>query len=198
MRSDNISDKSNRSVFTTLGARNYALEEREKDDFYATEPKAVEMLLEKEKFNSNILEPACGMGHIANVLLQHKYDVTSFDIVDRGYGNVANFFDIDVWNGDIVTNPPYKEALKFVQHAINIVQNGAKVAMFLRLLFLESRVRGKFFQKCPPKIVYVSSKRLTCAKNGDFENYNTYAVAFAWFVWEKGYTGKTVVDWINL
>lgn len=194
-----IIDNLNKSILTTLGARNYALEEREKDDFYATEPKAVEMLLEKEKFNSNILEPACGMGHIANVLLQHKYDVTSFDIVDRGYGNVADFFNIDVWNGDIVTNPPYKEALKFVQHAIDIVQNGAKVAMFLRLLFLESKARGEFFQKYPPKIVYVSSKRLTCAKNGDFERYrHSNAQAYAWFVWEKGYSGKTVVDWINL
>lgn len=72
--------------------------------------------------------------------------------------------------------------------------------MFLRLLFLESKSRGEFFKKYPPKVVYVSSKRLTCAKNGNFERYRHYsnAQAFAWFVWEGGYRGKAVLDWINL
>lgn len=34
------------SIFTTLGASNHALEEREQHDYYATDPKAVELLLE--------------------------------------------------------------------------------------------------------------------------------------------------------
>ena len=34
----------------------------EANDYYATEPKAVEILLEKEKFNKYIWEPACGGG----------------------------------------------------------------------------------------------------------------------------------------
>ena len=33
------------SVYLTLGARNYAQEERQKDDYYATEPKALDALL---------------------------------------------------------------------------------------------------------------------------------------------------------
>lgn len=40
-----------RSSHATLGARNYALNEREENDFYATEPKALELLLERETFN---------------------------------------------------------------------------------------------------------------------------------------------------
>ena len=69
--------------------------------------------------------------------------------------------------------------------------------MFLRLLFLESQSRRKLFEKQPPKTVYVFSKRVNCAKNGDFVTYDSSAVAYAWFVWEKGYTGETVVKWIN-
>lgn len=189
----------NKSLFRNLGATNHSETIRQVNDFYATEPKAVEMLLEKEKFNPIILEPACGMGHIANVLLQHKYDVTSCDIINRGYGYVADFFDVGAWYGDIITNPPYKEALKFVKHAIDIVQDGAKVAMLLRLQFLEGKERGKFFMEKPPARIYVASGRLNVAKNGEFEKYKkANAMAFAWFVWEKGYTGKPTIDWINV
>lgn len=133
------------------------------------------------------------------MLKKHGYNVFSQDLIDRGYGVVRDFFCETYWYGDIITNPPYKQALKFVEHALSIVKDGAKVAMFLRLLFLESKTRGEFFKKFPPKTVYVSSRRLTCAKNGDFERYrHSNAQAYAWFVWEKRYKGKAVLDWINL
>lgn len=35
------------NILKTIGARNDALEDRQINDFYATEPKAVELLLEK-------------------------------------------------------------------------------------------------------------------------------------------------------
>ena len=69
--------------------------------------------------------------------------------------------------------------------------------MFLRLQFLEGKERREFFRSFPPKVVYVFSYRITCAANGDFENArNNTAVAYAWFVWEKGYKGDTVVKWL--
>lgn len=43
----------------------------------------------------------------------------------------------------------------------------------------------------------MSSARLNCAKNGDFDAYKSSAMAYAWFVWEKGFTGKPVIEWIN-
>lgn len=51
--------------------------------------------------------------------------------------------------------------------------------MFLKVTFLEGKARKKMFQENPPKYVYVSSSRLACAKNGDFETYNGGAVAYA-------------------
>ena len=33
--------------------------------------------------------------------------------------------------------------------------------------------------------------------NGDFDVLNGSATAYAWFVWEKGYKGETVVKWFN-
>ena len=189
------------SVHATLGSRNVATQERVEHDYYATEPAAVEMLLELERFGPTIWEPACGQGHISKVLEKHGYTVISSDLVDRGYGLGGIDFLQRQETGagvDIITNPPYKYGMEFVENALAVVGNGHKVAMFLKLQFLEGKSRGKLFEKLPPKTVYVSRSRLRCARNGDFEEAtNSTAVAYCWFVWEKGYAGDTVIKWFN-
>ena len=127
------------------------------------------------------------------------YNVRSTDLIDRGFGiGEIDFLEqTEIWDGDIVTNPPYKLAKEFVEHAIEIVSTGNKVCMFLKLTFLEGKARKSLFEKYPPKIVYVSSSRLKCAKNGNFEEKDGTAVAYAWYVWEKGYTGPTIIKWFN-
>ena len=184
--------------FRVLGSTSLTGADREVNDFYATEPKAVELLLEQEKFGDYILEPCCGKKHITQVLEDAGYKVKSSDLIDRGVGaEVKDFFEITEWSGDIVSNPPYGKALEFVEHSLNIVQDGAKVAMFLKILFLEGQKRRKFFEQHPPKYVYVASGILSCAKNADFEKYPSSAVCYAWFVWEKGFKGEPIIRWIN-
>lgn len=187
------------SVFKTLGASSHADHERQSDDYYATEPKATEWLCRLEQFEGRILEPSCGEGHMSEVLKKAGYEVVSRDLVDRGYGEVADFLAIDnqVWDGNIVTNPPYKYAQQFVEKALSIIPEGKKVAMFLKLQFLEGKARRSLFRSSPPIRVWISSSRLKCAMNGDFEAYGSSAVAYAWFVWEKGYKGETTVKWFN-
>lgn len=175
---------------------NLRSKDAEANDYYATEPKAVELLLEQETFQKQILEPACGEGHISEVLKAHGYEVISTDLIDRGYGEVQDFFQYTHLEGiDIITNPPYKYAKEFVEHALNIVAEGHKVAMFLKLTFLEGQGRRNLFHTTPPQTVYVSSARLQCGKNGDFSG--TSMVAYAWFVWKKGHYGPTNIKWIN-
>lgn len=180
-----------RSAHVMLGARNFAQNEREKNDYYATDPKAVELLLEQEEFSPKIWEPACGEGHMSEVLKAHGYDVISTDLIDRGYGRgEVDFLQTkeDNVNVDIITNPPYKFAKEFVEKALNTVAPGRKVAMFLKIQFLEGKARRKLFDAHPPQTVYVSSGRLRCAMGGDFEKYaNSNAICYAWFVWCRGY-----------
>lgn len=64
---------------------NLRRKDAEEHDYYATEPKAVELLLEQETFCPYIWEPACGEGHISKVLARHGYNVHSTDLVYRGY-----------------------------------------------------------------------------------------------------------------
>lgn len=188
------------SIFKTLGASSHTEKEREENDFYATEPKAIDLLCQVEKFHEWILEPACGQGHLSKRLIENGYQVYSSDLIDRGYGMQYDFFETSSWHGDIITNPPYKFAKEFIEKSLSIIPNGNKVAMFLKLQFMEGKARKELFKCHPPKTIYVSSSRLLCAKNADFEGMiagGGSAVAYAWYVWEKGYSGKTVVEWIN-
>lgn len=177
----------------------------EQNDYYATEPKAVELLLQNETFNHNIWECACGAGHISKVLSDEGYDVKSSDIIDRGYPEteIIDFLQFNEshyeggkFAGDIITNPPYKYAKEFVEKAIEVVEDSAKIAMFLKLTFLEGKARRKMFDLYPPKTVYVFSSRVCCGKNGEFRSTEN-AVAYAWFIWEKGFEGDPVIKWIN-
>ena len=189
----------NSSTFRTLGASNHTDRERQKEDYYATEPKATEWLCKLERFEGRILEPSCGEGHMSKVLEAAGYEVVSRDIIDRGYGEVADFLAIDnqKWDGNIVTNPPYKYAQQFVEKALSIIPEGKKVAMFLKLQFLEGKARRELFRSFPPSRVWVSSSRIKCAMNGEFDKYGSSAAAYAWFILEKGYHGATTVKWFN-
>ena len=187
------------STWVTLGASNHSLGERQKEDYYATEPAATDWLCKLETFTNPILEPSCGEGHISKQLIKHGYDVVSRDLVDRGYGEVKDFlfFKNEQWGGDIVTNPPYVTAQEFVEQALSMIQEGHKVAMFLKLTFLEGKQRAKLFKENPPIRIWVSSSRLKCAKNGDFDQFKSSATAYAWFIWEKGYKGYPEIRWFN-
>ena len=55
------------SVFKTLAASNHSGSERQPENYYATEPRAAELLLENESFDAPIGECACGEKHLSNV-----------------------------------------------------------------------------------------------------------------------------------
>jgi len=182
-------------AFLTNGVNR--LNNRAEHDYYATDPRAVKLLFELEKFHHKIWEPACGEGHLSKEIRKHGYEVRESDIVDRMDNEVSDFLKCDgIWNGDIITNPPYNKAKEFVYKALDIIPDGYKAAMFLKLTFLEGKARRKLFEYHPPKKIYVSSSRLSCAKNGDFSHAQT-AMALGWFIWERGYLGETIIDWFN-
>lgn len=187
-----------KAAIAGIAPSNHSLKNRESDDFYATDPKAVDMLCNLEKFSQTILEPACGQGHIAKALEARGYKVLAYDLIDRGYGTTGiDFltFDRQNVNADVITNPPYKLAQEFVEKAMDVVASGHKVAMFLKLTFLETAKRRELFKKYPPKTVYVASQRIACWPNGKPTAQSM--VCYAWFVWEKGFSGDTVLKWFN-
>jgi len=177
--------------------KDHTTNNREEHDYYATDPKALELLLDLEPINKNVWECACGEGHLAKVFENHGFNVKATDLIDRGYGvGGIDFLKCDErFDGDIVTNPPYRYAREFVEHALDLIGNGNKVIMFLKITWLEGKERRKLFEKFPPKTIYVASGRLHCGKNGVFVKNNI--ACYAWYVWEKGFNGEPVVRWFN-
>ena len=190
-----------KSDFITIGASAHSDDVREENDFYATDPKALELFLDQSDITlKNVWECACGQGHLAEILNKRGLLGRASDLIDRGYGQTeSNFFYYsDIWDGDILTNPPYNDALKFCKHALDCVDVGSKVIMLMRIQFLEGKKRKTFLQENPPKYIYVSSSRLLLAKNADFIKYNTpSANCYAWYVWEKGFKGESILRWFN-
>ena len=188
--------KKSANVYTTLGASNHATGERAQYDLYCTHPKAVEELLKLEQFSPQIWEPCDGLGHISDTLIANGYYVRRSDITTRGRDiEQLDFliYDGKEWQGDIITNPPYSCATDMVRKALSVVADGCKVAMWLRILFLESKHRQDLFKAFPPKRIWVSSSRIPCSDRDG--NFRGSAQGYAWYLWQKGYKGETIINW---
>lgn len=205
-----------KSTFTTLGASNHTDHPRALHDYYATDPQAIDFLLEVETFDGAVWENCCGEGHLSKRMLKCGLEVVSTDLIDRGYGTGGvDFFECTkALAGNIITNPPYAYAQAWVEHSLELLPECGKLALFLPLTFLETAERKKMFMKTPPVRVHVFSGRILCGMNGNFYELDkdgnvvykkdgtpkrmSSAKAYAWFVWEKSnYSNKPTIDWLN-
>lgn len=191
------------SVYKIIGASNHAVDgERQEEDFYATSPSVLDLFSKFYDIPKNILECSAGAGHLSEKLKEFGCNVTSWDIVDRGYplDKVCDFLqqtELPANCDCILSNPPYSQAMSFVLHSLELLPNNGQCIMFLKTTFLEGKERlEKLFGKYPPKYIYVFSQRQICAKNGIFENVKSSAVSYSFFVWVKGSTSEPIVRWI--
>jgi hypothetical protein len=193
--SENCGIKESKALSIVGSSRNNG--ERESEDFYPTPAYAVEELLKRETFEGGIWECACGEGDISEVLKKHGYNVMSTDLIYRNYGTATIDFlqNNSGYADNIITNPPYKYALEFVEQAKK--QSKYKIAMFLKTVFLESERRYQMFQdkKFPLKCMYQFSKRVSLYKSG-IKMKNSGMISYAWYVWDKEYSGKPIIEWI--
>ncbi len=173
--------------------------ERETHDFYPTWPAATRSLIAVEPFAGSIWEPACGDGAMSRVLEAAGHEVISTDLVDRGFGDGDCDFLME-WKPrapNIVTNPPFRWAQQFVDRALQLTTG--KVALFLRLAFLEGQERGRWLPSTPLARVWIMSRRVPIAKgrlpNSDEQGGGV--IAFAWFVWEHGHSAPPSIGWLD-
>ena len=182
---------------------------RVENDYYATNPKAVTMLLNEYDFHANtILEPCVGGGHIVNAVndfFVNKRDITCLDLVDRGYPNTI-VQDFLTWKTDkkfegIITNPPFSLAQEFVEKGMELLTDNGQMAMFLKIQFLEGQKRKELFEKYPPKCIYVFRNRMATWNNGLEKDPKTgkrwaTTMCHAWFIWEKGSKSEPIIRWL--
>jgi len=187
-----------RAVRAQVGASQEGLDKAPLD-FFVTHPSSVETLLRVEKFPGVVWEPVCGDGTMARTLElgDGVARVAASDVADRGFGFRRDFLKTTMLFGGvnhIVTNPPFELADQFVRHALRLGPPG-KVAMFLRLAFLEGSRRGEtIFRTHPPSRVWVFSRRQALRRNGG--EWQSGLIAFAWYVWDRGSSGPTTLGWL--
>jgi len=172
---------------------------KDSKEFYQTPVWAIEALLDRQIFHGKIWEPACGNGAISKVLNSWNYnEVISTDLNDYGYGisgldflgpEITDHYKIE----NIITNPPFSLFDKFLIQGLKF--STEKLALFGKLAFLEGIKRKSIYLQHPPKVVYVFSKRVKLEREGQTYK-NGGMMAFAWFVWDHAYNGKTTIEWI--
>jgi hypothetical protein len=177
----------------------HALSER-KDDLHETPACAVHALLRAERLPPRLWEPACGRGAIVDVLRAAGHEVIGSDLVDYGrpdFFSRRDFLMERLPSGCacIVTNPPFKIAEAFVAHALDLCP---RVAMLLRLAFLESERRRDILENRGLARVHVFRNRLPMMHRDGWQGPKaSSATPFAWFVWDRAHTGATIIDRIS-
>lgn len=202
-------------LFRIIGASNHCKDDREAVDFYSTDPDCVKDLLTVEEFSKEILEPCCGNGNIAKVLVEAGYDVEASDLYDHGYGAIGvDCFDYKKIEKDLISNPPYSLTTEFIEHMLNELQPGHKMALFLKLQILEGQARyQKIFARGKLKRVYVYVNRVACYKNDERYQKNEdgslktdkdgnpkkigSAACYCWAVFDADYHGFPEIRWIS-
>uniref|UniRef100_A0A6M3JSQ1 Methyltransferase n=2 Tax=viral metagenome TaxID=1070528 RepID=A0A6M3JSQ1_9ZZZZ len=169
---------------------------RDSADFYPTPPQTTEALFKRERFDGVVWECACGDGAMVKVIEKYNSCMASdirtdcYVYAEGGVDFLTNYKEVP----NIITNPPYKYALEFAQTALLCAEK--KVALLLKLVFLEGISRYNFFRNSPLKTVYVFCKRQPIWIRGEVGK-NSGLIAYAWFVWDKSYKGQPYIDWIN-
>lgn len=127
---------------------------RPKTDFYPTPPEVTVALLNYLKLptGARIWEPACGKGHMGEVMKRMGYKITASDLNDFGYGEVG----IDFIGGQlkpcdwIITNPPFKLSVDFIDQCI---KHRKPFALLLKSQYWHAKKRKKLFDKYRPSAV---------------------------------------------
>lgn len=158
------------------------------DDLYETPPEAVHALLKHEIIPLTVWEPACGPGSIVTVLRESGRAVIASDLVDYGgrdcKGGIDFLMERSAPNGVpcIITNPPFKLASLFIEHATDLVPH---VCMLLRFEYFAAQHGGLLDRKLPSRI-YAFTKRLPRMHRHGWDGPRAVArTNFAWYVWDR-------------
>jgi hypothetical protein len=171
------------------------------DDLYESPPEAVRALLNVEQLPQRIWECACGPGAIVRVLRAAGHIVHATDLVNYGCpdseAGVDFLLERHVPPGieAIVTNPPFKLAAQFVEHALDLCP---LVIMLLPLTFLEGQRRSAVLESGHLARIHVFRKRLPrMHRHGWAGPRATSTVAFSWFCWDRDQPGPTEIRRIS-
>lgn len=169
-------------------------------DWYVEPISATRALLQVEKFEGEVYDPACGCGNIVLACREAGLDAYGSDLVDRGFGvggrDFLNTPLLNVSPRNIICNPPFGASLDFAKKALRMASH--KVAFIQRLAWLEGRKRAAFMESAPLARVHVFRNRI-CMPPGEKKDLPAKGgfIAYAWFVFERGHAGPATIHWVT-
>jgi hypothetical protein len=171
---------------------NNASGKRKKSDLYETPYCLTRELLDRITFTGTILEPACGNGAIVKILEEKGYTPTYYDI-EKDFFTETEYYDT------IISNPPFSLAHEFIQKAKTVCR---RFIFLLPLSYLHGKKRydevwtDKLF---PLSQIWVFSRYPMLGEPlREDGKVNTGMVTYMFAEWTKFYTGKPVINWIDI
>lgn len=170
---------------------------RRKSDFYETPYSMTRHILNRLPINKNetILEPSCGNGAISKVLKEFGIKKVIENDISRG----QDFLEYEGEKVDwIVTNPPFSLTQEFIKKGKEISDN---ILLLLPLSYLHGKQRyDEIYTDEDYKLkgVYVFTRYpLLGDELRPDGKYRTGMMVYAWFHFERGYSGESTIQWID-
>lgn len=172
-----------------MSQRDSGYERKERDCYETPEWVTLALVPHLPRPPERIWEPACGSGKMADALSVIGGHVVRSDIVSD-----VDFLDTRLPGAPeydaIITNPPYKDAQRFIEHALMHVANEGVVAMLLRTDFDHAKTRQHLFGRCNQ-----FAKKLVLTKRIKWFEDSSGSPSFnhAWYIWDWRHTGMPVI-----
>jgi SAM-dependent methyltransferase len=184
-------------------------------DFYETphelcRASLIQLFLDESTLPFEVLDVGCGNG-VWGAILRESYNksdserlwIDGVDIQEMNENSSytrfiqGDFLELAFAGYELIMgNPPYSLAEEFIRRSHDILMPSGHCFFLLRLAFLESKKRHfGLFTDYPPKRVYVLSRRPSFFTTKDGSR-TVDALAYAMFLWQKGWEGKTELDWL--
>lgn len=131
-------------ALTSVGKK----ENRRALDYYPTPKECTVALMEFISLPKRyvVWEPACGEGHMSNVLKKYFTTVVETDIV-TGTDFLLQPYTTGI--DAVITNPPFNLAEKFIRHSITNT-SASVVAMLLKSQYWHAKIRLPLFNEHTP------------------------------------------------
>lgn len=166
------------------------------NDFYIEPPQVTISLIEVCPWaRRGFHDPFCGSGTIIDTATSLGIAATGADLVDRAAGRfpVRDYFvDTNIYP-NIVGNPPFSKAHAAIEHALNLLPGGGRVAFFLDVNFLGCQERYPLHTRAEFEELLVLSRRPSVPPGDLFLSgvvkRGNGSTVYAWFIYQKGRTG---------
>jgi hypothetical protein len=176
--------------------------ERAANDWYIEPTWAVDLLLDAMPSIRNFYDPCAGRGTIIDCGLHRGLRATGADFVDRCSGRFSqrDFLADDKHYANIVTNPPFKPAVRVIEHGLRRVRPGGIVAVFVPIGFLASQRRAELFRTHCTN-VFIMSTRPSVPPGAVLEERGESArhggsTDFCWMVFGPRASNGALIDWL--